>query len=123
MNDEDLVARYEQRGVPTEWQEITPPALAPAFRLLFRALPSPKSPDNLSNPPDWLIEGAQEAELLIHDPLTALRQAGIDVEEDARISTIVVNHEKTLERFIMHAVVVASTNPRTIGITLVKEPE
>ena len=38
-----------------------------------------------------------------------------------RISTIVVNHEKTLNRFIMHATAVASTNPKTVGLTIVKE--
>jgi hypothetical protein len=34
-----------------------------------------------------------------------------------------VNHEKTLNRFIMHAMVVSSTNPRTVGITIAKEEE
>jgi hypothetical protein len=114
MLDDELVARYEQRGVPTEWQEMTPPSMAPAFRLWYRALPSPKSDFN----------GSDEAEALIHDPLTALREVGIiGSEEEPRVSTMVVNHEKTLNRFIMHAMVVVSTNPNTVGITIAKEEE
>jgi hypothetical protein len=114
LDDDDLVARYEERGVPTDWQEMTPPSMAPAFRLWFRALPSPKSG----------FTGADEAEALIHNPLAALRGAGIiSTEEEPHISTMVVNHEKTLERYIMYAMVVVSTNPNTVGITLVKEEE
>ena len=113
---EALKAAYWERGVPTRWEEITPDVMAPAFRLWFRALPSPKRP----------VDGAEEAELLIHNPLRALRDAGIveereESEETPRISTMVVNHDQTLERFIMYAIVVVSTNPRTIGLTLVKE--
>ena len=79
-------------------------------------------------------EGSDEAELLIHDPLTALRSARIvsasgeesilpaDAEEPS-ISTFVVNHEKTLNRWVMHASVAVSTNPHTVGITIVKEAE
>jgi hypothetical protein len=114
--DPDLEARYLERGVPTDWQEMTPAPMKPAFRMWFRALPSPQS--------GYL--GADEAELLIHDPLTALRAAGIlpdNRDEDPHISTMVVNHEKTLNRFIMYATVVASTNPSTVGITIVKEEE
>ena len=114
MIDDDLAARYLERGVPTDWQELTPEAMAPAFRLWFRALPSPSSGHT----------GAAEAELLIHDPLSALRDAKIvSDEEEPRISTHVVNHEKTLNRFIMYAFAVVSTNPKTVGITIVKEPE
>jgi hypothetical protein len=120
MDDEDLIAEYEERGVPSDWQDITPSSLAPAFRLWYRALPSPKSKD-LDGASQALRDGADDAELLIHNPLVALRQAGIDVDDETRISTIVVNHEKTLERFIMHTTVVASTNPRTIGIMIAKE--
>jgi len=70
--------------------------------------------------------------LLIHNPLQALRDARIMGDSEARIigddetphiSTLVVNHEKTLERFIMYAMVVVSTNPSTVGITIAKEEE
>ena len=116
MMDEEFQAlqeAYYERGVPSEWQELTPETMAPAFRLWFRALPSPGRP----------VEGAGDAERLIHNPLAALREAGIIPESDERprISTMVVNHDQTLERFIMYAMVVVSTNPSTVGITLVKE--
>ena len=115
MHDEELVSRYKARGIPTEWQELTPEAMRPAFRLFFRALPSPS----------MQVEGAADAELLIHDPLTALREAGIlpDDGHEPSISTFVVNHEKTLNRFVMYASVAISTNPHTVGITIVKEEE
>jgi hypothetical protein len=113
-DDEQLIARYQERGIPTEWQELTPDAMAPAFRLYFRAMPSPSIQ----------YEGAQEAEEFIHDPLTALRKAGIVPEDETpSISTTVVNHEKTLMRFIMYAMVSVSTNPHTVGIQIVKEAE
>ena len=113
-DDDDLTARYEERGVPTEWLDMTPDAMAPAFRQYYRALPSPST----KRP------GAEYAELLIHDPVAALRQFGlISEDEDPHIATMVVNHEKTLNRYIMHASVVVSTNPSTVGITIVKEPE
>ena len=114
IDDEELIARYEARGIPTEWQELTPDSMAPAFRLFFRALPSPSV----------RYPGSDDAELLIHDPLTALRQAGIVPEDETpSISTSVVNHEKTLMRFIMYAMVAVSTNPHTVGIQIVKEAE
>lgn len=123
LEDQDpLVGRYEERGVPTDWQEITPPSLAPAFRLWYRALPSPKSKD-LKGAGQALRDAADEAELLIHDPLVALQQAGIAVDSETRIASMVVNHEKTLNRYIMYAMVVVSSNPHTVGITLVKEEE
>lgn len=117
-----LVDRYEERGVPTDWQDITPPSMAPAFQLRYRALPSPKSKD-LKGASQALRDAADEAELLIHDPLVALQQAGIEVDSETRIASLVVNHEKTLNRFIMHAMVVSSTNPHTVGITIAKEEE
>lgn len=115
MKDEELISRYAERGVPTEWRELTPEEMRPAFRLYFRALPSPS----------MQVAGADDAELLIHDPLTALRAAGIlDPEGDVpHISTFVVNHEKTLNRYVMYASVAVSTNPHTVGITIVKEAE
>jgi hypothetical protein len=120
--DDDMAAEYSERGVPTEWEDITPPTFDRAFRLHYRALPSP-DPDG---PPS---AGKDDAELLIHDPVQALRDGGLISEEYddegrpilPRISTMVVNHEKTLRRFIMHAFVAVSKNPRTIGITIVKE--
>jgi hypothetical protein len=117
LDDEDLAhlqAKYQERGVPTEWQDMTPDTMAPAFRMYYRALPSPGNN----------VEGAADAEELIHDPLTALRRAGlISEDEDPHISTLVVNHEKTLNRFIMYASVIVSTNPSTVGITIAKEEE
>jgi hypothetical protein len=131
LDDETLKGMYAERGVPTEWQDVTPDKLAPAFKLWYRALPSPgaASLENLylTNVQDLALKkGAEYAELLIHDPVVALRDSGIipgedDERELPRISTMVVNHEKTLYRFIMHATVVASTNPKTVGLTIVKE--
>jgi hypothetical protein len=119
MDDEKLISIYRSRGIPTEWEEITPRAMRvtgpmkQAFRMYFRALPSP----SIDHP------GADEAELLIHDPLTALRNAGIVPEgEMPQISTFVVNHQHTLRRMVMYASVTVSTNPHTVGITIVKEP-
>ncbi len=114
MQDDDLGPRYRERGIPTTWDEITPETMAPAFRLWYRALPS-----TLSG-----YTGADEMDQLIKNPLAALRAARIiDQNEEPHISTMVVNHEKTLERFICYAMVVVSTNPSTVGITLVKEEE
>lgn len=116
MFDKELAERYEERGVPTEWEDITPKQMLPAFHLYWRALRSP------SGDPD----GADgEAELLIHNPVAALRKAELIREDDPppHISTMVVNHEKTLQRFIVYAMVLVSTNPSTVGITLVKEEE
>jgi hypothetical protein len=117
LDDDTLKDLYSSRGVPTDWQEITPEAMAPAFKLWFRALPSPKSE---------FVDGSAYAEWLIHDPIAALRDSGLipRAEDDAEaphVSTMVVNHEKTLNRFIMYAVVLVPTNPKTIGITIVKE--
>jgi len=122
QDDDDLVGRYQERGVPTDWEEITPPTMAPAFRLWYRALPSPRTKE-LEGADQALKDAADEAESLIHNPLYALQRAGIDVDAHARISTMVVNHEKTLERYIVYAMVAVSTNPNTVGITLVKEEE
>lgn len=125
MQDEELISRYRERGIPSEWQELTPNEMRSggAFRLYFRALPSPSIE----------TEGSADAELLIHDPLTALREARIGSADDERIlapdgdipsiSTFVVNHEKTLSRYVMYASVAVSTNPHTVGITIVKEAE
>ena len=128
MHDDELIQRYreryQERGIPTEWQELPPEQMRPAFRLFYRAMPSPS----------MRVEGSDDAELLIHDPLTALRNARIvsaegeerilpeDADEPS-ISTFVVNHEKTLSRWVMHASVAVSTNPHTVGITIVKEPD
>lgn len=122
MTDDELRLRYKERGIPTDWQELTPDQMRPAFRLFYRALPSPSME----------VEGSDDAELLIHDPLAALREARIVSEageerilpadaEEPSISTFVVNHEKTLNRWVMHASVAVSTNPHTVGITIVKE--
>jgi hypothetical protein len=115
MTDEELIELYAQRGIPTEWQEMTPEIMSPAFRLWFKAMPSPSLD----------VDGAADAELFLHDPLTALREAGIldpDGDEPS-ISTFVVNHEKTLSRYVMYASVSVSTNPHTVGITILKEAE
>jgi hypothetical protein len=110
---ERLQEAYRERGVPSEWQEITPPNMLPAFRMFYRALPSPSAD----------FTGTGESEELIHNPVAALRRAGIiPPDETPRISTMVVNHQATLERFMMSATVVASTNPTTVGIMIVKEP-
>lgn len=121
MLDEGLIERYRERGIPGRWREITPDEMKPGFRLFFRAMPSPSARYGIDD--EEIMEAAADAELLIHDPMAALRRAGIAVDDDAQISTMVVNHEKTLNRFIMHASVVVSANPHTVGITIVKEAE
>lgn len=121
MLDDSLIGRYRERGVPSAWQEITPDAMRPGFRLYFRAMPSPSA--RYGHDDEEIMDAAADAELLIHNPAAALRKAGIAVDDDAQITTMVVNHEKTLNRFIMHASVVVSANPHTVGITIVKEGE
>ena len=120
-----LEAAYSERGVPTEWQEITPETFQRSFRLHYRAYQSPGL--------DGERTAAEiDAERFIHDPVQALIDDGLIPDEGVddegrrrlpRISTMVVNHEKTLRRFIMHAFVAVSKNPHTIGITIVKEEE
>lgn len=116
MNEEEQMARlqeaYAERKVPSPWMEITPEVMRPAYHLYFRALKSP------SGDPD----GAKGlAERLIHDPVAALREQGVEVGPEPHVSTMVVNHERTLERFIVYAMVLVSENPNTVGITLAKE--
>lgn len=111
--DNDLGPRYQERGIPTRWEEITPETMVPAFRLWYRALPSTTGG----------YDGSDEMERLIKNPRAALREAGIIGDEEPHISTMVINHEKTLERFICYAMVVVSTNPSTVGITIAKEEE
>ena len=118
---DDLIARYRERGVPTRWREITPDEMRPAFRLFFRALPSPSA--RFGGDDEEIMEAAADAEQLIHDPAAALRKSGIPLDDGAHISTMVVNHEETLNRFIMYASVVVSANPHIVGITIVKEKE
>lgn len=114
MSVDDLISRYQERGVPTEWEEMTPESMLPAFHLYYRAMPSPSVN----------YVGADKAEDLIKNPLKALREAGLIGQDDTpHISTMVVNHEKTLERFIVYAMVLVSTNPSTVGITIAKEEE
>ena len=36
-----LADEYRRRGIPTEWEEITPSTFAEEFRLVYRGLPSP----------------------------------------------------------------------------------
>lgn len=132
VHQDDLAPRYADRGVPTDWMDITPDEMRPAFKLHFRAFKSPRG--NLDGAYEyWRAmrdpEGepageADEAEELIHNPLKALRRYGlISQDETPHISTMVINHEKTLERFIVYAMVLVSDNPRTVGITLAKEEE
>jgi hypothetical protein len=121
--DHDLAAEYSARGIPTAWEEITPPTFSNKFRLLYRAYQSPGDEEGRSD------EG-REAERFLHEPAQALIDDGILPDEGLdehgrrrlpRISTMVVNHEQTLRRFIMHAFVAVSNNPHTVGITIVKE--
>jgi hypothetical protein len=117
LDDDTLKGMYSERGVPTEWEELTPDPRAPANRKCNRARPRPNT---------TYVDATAYAEWLIHDPVAALRDSGlipVDEEsaEEPRVSTMVVNHEKTLNRFIMYALVLVSTNPKTVGLTIVKE--
>jgi hypothetical protein len=115
LDDDTLKDMDASRNVPTDWVELTPDSMAPAFRLWYRALPSTKMN---------FVDGSAYAEELIHNPVAALRASGLipdDNSEEPHISTMVVNHEKTLNRFIMYAMAVVSTNPKTVGLTIVKE--
>jgi len=115
LSDDDLAALYAERGVPTEaWEDVTPDVMREAFYMYFRALRSPSWETDLP-------EGERgEAEDLIHNPLKYLRAQTVNgrpiigPDETPHISTMVLNHEKTLERFIMFVTVVASTNPSTV---------
>jgi hypothetical protein len=119
LTDDQLAELYEQRGIPMpNWRVVTPPEMEEGFTYYFRAFSSPGS-----HMPD-----APEAEELLHDPIRALRKQEIEggghiigEGETPHISTMVVNHDKTLNRFVMGVTVVASTNPSTVGITIVKD--
>lgn len=129
--DDELAELYAERGVPTDWADITPEQMAPAYTLHWKAFRSPSG--NLDGTdefwravrdPDGEAHGLpDEAEELIHNPVKALRRAGLISENGPtpHVSTMVVNHERTLERFIVYAMVLVSTNPNTVGITLAKE--
>jgi hypothetical protein len=130
VSDEELAELYEKRGVPTDWVDITPKEMGPAYRLHWKDFRSPSA--NLDGTdefwrairdPGGVPNGLpDEAEELIHNPLRALRRSRlIGDEETPHISTMVVNHERTLERAIVYAMVLVSTNPNTVGITLAKE--
>jgi hypothetical protein len=122
---------YAERGVPTEWADITPEQMRPAYSLHWKALKSPSG--NLEGTEEYWRSFADpdgephgppdEAEELIHNPVHALRRAGLISENGPtpHVSTMIVNHERTLERFIVYAMVLVSTNPNTVGITLAKE--
>lgn len=130
MSDEELAELYAGRGVPTDWIDITPEEMGPAYSLHWKAFKSPSA--NLdgtdefwraTRDPDGEPNGLpDEAEELIHDPVMALRKANL-LSDDAtpHVSTMVVNHERTLKRSIVYAMVLVSKNPNTVGITLAKE--
>ncbi|MDP9273620.1 MAG: hypothetical protein M3O93_08890 [Chloroflexota bacterium] len=119
LTDDDLAKLYQGLGLPMEkWRVVTPPEMAEYFRYYFRAFPSPGSN----------FPGAKDGEELLHDPIRALRKQEVEdtdehiigPDEWPHISTMVVNHDKTLNRFVMGVTVVASTNPSTVGMTFVK---
>jgi hypothetical protein len=131
VTDDEWAELYAERGVPTDWADITPEQMGPAYRLHWKALKSPSNNVDGTNEfwravrdphgePNGLPD---EAEELIHNPVQALRRAGLIDEygPTPHVSTMVVNHERTLERFIVYAMVLVSTNPNTVGITLAKE--
>jgi len=131
VSDEELAELYAERGVPTEWVDITPEEMGPAYRLHWKAFKSPSANRGGTDEfwraiwdphgePNGLPDDAEE---LIHNPVKALRRAGLISENGPppHISTMVVNHERTLERAIVYAMVLVSTNPNTVGITLAKE--
>jgi hypothetical protein len=124
LTDDDLAELYRERGVPTpNWVDITPDVMGDAFRMYFRALKSPGGETDL-------VEGERgEGEDLIHDPVRYLRTQKVNgkpiigEDETPHISTMVLNHEKTLNRFVMYVTIVASTNPSIVGIIIAKEEE
>jgi hypothetical protein len=133
MFQDDLAQRYAERGIPTEWKDITPDEMRPAFTLYWKGFRSPSG--NLDGTDEYWrairdphgessVE-PDDGEELIHNPVKALRRAGLISQEDPppHISTMIVNHHKSLERFIVYAMVLVSDNPSTVGITIVKEPE
>jgi hypothetical protein len=131
MSDEELAELYAERGVPTEWVDITPAEMGPAYTLHWKAFQSPSFNRDgtdefwraLRDPEGEAHGLPDDAEELIHNPVKALRKARL-ISEDGptpHISTMVVNHERTLERAIVYAMVLVSTNPNTVGITLAKE--
>jgi hypothetical protein len=77
---------------------------------------------------------SRQAEILIHDPVNALRGTDHSIslnvdsqvtaildDPELRISTFVVNHERTLARRIIRAKAVLDEDGRSVGLTLHKQ--
>lgn len=101
------------------WKEIDVSALAPSdnsgvpFRLVVNRFKS-SSPD---------------CEDFIHDPLSAMIRAqgtenlleGLELTEDWRVTTVVLNHHQTLSATHLNVVAAADEDEKHIGITLIKK--
>lgn len=87
-------------------------------------------------PPSWEDDGTQqdrkprlfaakfessshEAERFLHDPLSLLREAGIDVPDGAYVTTQVINHHRRLDARIIRAAAVI--DDESVGFIVHKE--
>lgn len=98
----------------SEWVELglhglaAPEAVVP-FRLLAKRFKS----------------SSTDSERFIHDPLQVLteqpvfKDAGVDLRW--RVTTFVVNHQRTLSRIYMFAMVVVAPEEQTVAVTIYKQ--
>lgn len=67
-------------------------------------------------------------EAFIHDPLSALIEAGaiidpgLGIDANWKVATFVTNHHRTLSKVHLYALVAATPADQTISVTLVKRP-
>jgi hypothetical protein len=67
-------------------------------------------------------------EAFIHDPLTALIEAGavidpsLGIDSSWKVATFVTNHHRTLSKVHLFALAAVSADEKTISITTVKRP-
>ncbi|MFN8629997.1 MAG: hypothetical protein U0838_06635 [Chloroflexota bacterium] len=59
-----------------------------------------------------------DCELIIHDPLKSLIDAGVIKPGRWRVTTHVLNHERTLSKW--HLFVTATVSPGAVGLSLYK---
>jgi hypothetical protein len=115
VTDSDGPARFEYTPEDNDtfpWTEITPGDLfhgePPPVRLFVARYKS----------------SSIDSERFIHDPVTVLRETGLDafagIDNTWRITTQVINHENTLSA--SHTVSSASVQGKDVGLTLNKVP-
>jgi hypothetical protein len=104
--------RTPRRPVPNdtvEWEEVDVSRLAPKkgvvpFRLWTYRVKS-SSPDS---------------ELFIHDPLAAMVGVVPGVTAESRVTTMVINHDKTLAKFHLFAMALVAAEAGVVVLVLYK---